>query len=247
MNLENSIKDVIAKKLEDGTVDKLVAEHLEKGVNNALDSLFRSYGDVTKVIEEKVKSVMIPYLESYDYSEYITKLDSVLVDVLNCSALENKKLLENFKELMLPEDIKTIKVTELFKRWMKYVAKNIETDDLEICYEDGPSYEYVEVGFEVERNEERSWSSFEHAIVVFECEKDEKMNFEIRIDRWKKYDKEEWSIDYSSNYDINSLRRLGEFEILLMKLEQNHTKLILDSLGDSDDVEPEEKPEVSFS
>ena len=30
MNLENSIKDVITKKLEDGTVEKIVAEQLEK-------------------------------------------------------------------------------------------------------------------------------------------------------------------------------------------------------------------------
>lgn len=30
MNLENSIKDVITKKLEDGTVEKLVSEQLEK-------------------------------------------------------------------------------------------------------------------------------------------------------------------------------------------------------------------------
>lgn len=30
MNLENSIKDVIAKKLEDGTVERVIAEELEK-------------------------------------------------------------------------------------------------------------------------------------------------------------------------------------------------------------------------
>ncbi|SUA70143.1 hypothetical protein [Paenibacillus polymyxa] len=76
MTLENSIKDVISKKLEDGTVEKLIEQQLEKGVVNALENLFRSYGDVTKIIEEKVKSVMVPYLESYDYSKYIIKLDS---------------------------------------------------------------------------------------------------------------------------------------------------------------------------
>ncbi len=76
MNLENSIKDVITKKLEDGTVEKLVSEQLENGVNAALKDLFGNYGDVTKIIKEKVKSVIVPYLENYDYSEYVTKLDS---------------------------------------------------------------------------------------------------------------------------------------------------------------------------
>lgn len=248
MSLENSIKDVIAKKLEDGTVEKLIEQQLEKGVTNALDSLFRSYGDVTKVIEDKVKSVMIPFLETYDYSEYIVKLDSVLVDVLQSSALENKKLLENFKDLMIPEELKTIKVTEIFERWMLHVAENVETDELEVCYEDGPpSYEYVDVRFEVEYNEERSWSSMKHAVLVFECEHDEKMNHEIRIHTWYKYDKGEWTIERNFIHDINSLRHLDKFEMFLMKLQQNGTKLILDSDGESDEVEPESEPEASFS
>lgn len=247
MTLENSIKDVITKKLEDGTVEMLIEQQLEKGVANALDSLFRSYGDVTKVIEERVKSVMIPYLEGYDYSRYITKLDSVLVDVLQSSALENKKLLENFKELMIPEQQKTIKVTELFERWMKYVEKNVETDGLEVCYDDGPpTYENVEVSFEVDYNEERSWSDMRYAVLVFECEHDKDMNYEIKLHTWPKFDKGEWTIERNSVHDINSLRRLDEFSVFLMKLNQNGTKLILDSDGDSDEVEPETKPEASF-
>lgn len=247
MSLENSIKDVINTKLEDGTVERLIGEQLEKGVSNALENLFRSYGDVTKIIEEKVKSVMIPYLENYDYSEYITKLDSVLVDVLQSAALDNKKLLENFKDLIIPEQEKTIKVTELFERWTKYVEKNVDTEDLEVCYEDGPSYECVEVSFEVDYNEERSWSDMRSAVIVFECEQDEKMNYQVNIHNWKKFDKEEWTIDYKSAHDINSLRHLDEFAIYLMKLKQHGTKLILDSDGDSDEVQPEAEPEAYFS
>ena len=247
MTLEQSIKDVITKKLEDGTVEQLISEQLEKGVKNALENLFRSYGDVTKIIEENVKSVMIPYLEGYDYSKYIVKLDSILVDVLKSSALENKKLLENFKELMVPEKDKVIKVTELFERWMKYVEENIETDGLDIDYDDRPRYESVEVRFEVEYNTERSWSEIERAVVVFECDHDEDMNFEINIHRWKKYDKETWTIDYDSVHDLNSLRNLNEFEVLLMKLKQNYTRLIIDSDGDSDEVTSDKEPEATWS
>lgn len=144
MNLENSIKDVITKKLEDGTVEKLVSEQLEKGVVNALNSLFRSYGDVTKVIEEKVKCVMVPYLENYDYSKYITKLDSVLVDVLKNSALDNKKLLENFKTLMVGESIpEEIKMSDIFKKWCKYCENNVDKSELDLDYEGG----YINVSF----------------------------------------------------------------------------------------------------
>lgn len=246
MNLENSIKDVITKKLEEGFVEKLIAEQLENGVKNALKDLLGSYGDVTKVIEKQVKSVMIPYLESYDYSQYITKLDSVLVDVLKSSALENKNLLENFKELMIPDERKEIKVSELFEDWMKHVEKNVETDGLEICYDGEPTYENVEVRLEVEYTEGRSWSDFEYAVLVFECDHDEKMNVEIKIHRWKKFDKDKWTIDYDATHNVNSLRYLDGFEILLMKLKQNGTKLILDKDFCSDEVEPEARPEPSY-
>lgn len=174
MNLEDSIKDVVSKKMEDGTVERLIGEQLESGIKSALDNLFRSYGDATKVIEDQVKSVIVPYLESYDYSKYITNLDSVLVDVLKETTSENKKLLENFKGLMASSEVEKIKVTDLFAKWMEFVAENVDTDDLEVDTDDEPTYEAVTVHFEIERNTERSWSCFDHAVLVFECDHDDK-------------------------------------------------------------------------
>jgi hypothetical protein len=247
VNLENSIKDVIAKKLEDGSIEKLVEEQLEKGVKEALGNLFRSYGDVTKVIEEQLKSVMIPYLENYDYSEYITKLDSVLVDVLKCTALENKNMLENFKELMLPEERKTIKASELFETWSKYVAKHVDTDDLKINYDDTPTYDYVGITLDVNYDDDRSWSSFDYATLTLECEHDDSMNFALRLSRWTGNKEKHWDISYDSKQEIKSLRHLNEFEIFLIRLVQAGTKLIMDTDSDSDDIVPEKEPEATFS
>ncbi|MBU3111977.1 hypothetical protein [Clostridium lacusfryxellense] len=248
MNLENGIKDIISKKLEDGTVEKLIGDELEKGIIRALDRILGSYGDVTKVIEEKVKAVMIPYLEGYDYSKYIVKLDSILVDVLKSSALENKKLLTNFKELMISDEKKkSIKSSELFEAWKKYVCKNVATSELEVEYDDGPSYECVEVTLTIDEDEGRNWSSFEYATLVLECEKDEDMNFAIRLSKYNKDKGAKWDISYDTAHDIKSLRYLNEFEIFLMKLAQNGTTLEADITDDSDDITPDAEPEASFS
>jgi hypothetical protein len=247
MSFENEIKDVISKKLEDGTVEKLISEQLEKGIVNALDNLFRSYGDVTKVIEEKVKSVMVPYLENYDYSEYLIKLDTVLVDVLKNSALDNKKLLENFKELMTVEERKTIKVTELYSMWKKYVKQHVETDGLEIDYDDGVSYGYFDVSFEIEEEEGRDWSCFEGATLYFECEHDENMNFEVRLSRYKESKDKNWDISYGKAIEISSLRYLKDFEVLLIKLDKAGVKVELDKKYDSDEIKPDKEPEASFN
>lgn len=247
MNLENSIKDVITLKLEDGSIEKLIGEQLEKGIVKAMDNLLGSYGDVTKVIEKELKSVMIPYLESYDYSQYILKLDSILVEVLKNSSLENKKMLSNFKNLLTKEDeIKEIKVTDLFGKWMDYVAKNVETSGLDINYDDGVSYSPVEVTFDLDQETDRGWSSFEYANLVFECEHDEKMNFVLRLHRWKEDKKNVWNMSFDSNKSIKSLKYLNEFEILLMKFDQAGTKIELDERYGSEDVQPEKEPEASF-
>ncbi|MDY7963842.1 hypothetical protein [Bacillus thuringiensis] len=246
MNLENSIKDVIGKKLAEGMVEKLIEEQLEKGINNALGSLFGSYGDLTKVIEEKVKSVMVPYLENYDYSNYITKLDSVMVDVLKNSALENKKLLSNFQELMIPAAEKEIKVTDLFDKWKEHVEQNVKTDGLEVDYDDEPTYEYVDVRFEVVEDDDRDWSSFRYATLVFECDHDEKMNFAIRLSKWKSRKGEGWDMEFDNVPDLKSLRNLNSFELLLMKMNQDRTQIILDEIDDSDSIVPEERPELSY-
>ena len=98
MNLEDSIKDVIHTKLSDGTIERIISEKLEKGINDAMDDLFRSYGDVGKVIKGKATEVLVPAIERHDFADHIVKLDTVLTEIVNSTSLvENQKLLENFK------------------------------------------------------------------------------------------------------------------------------------------------------
>ena len=247
MNLENSIKDVITTKLEDGTIEKLIAEELEKGIQKTLYGLFNNYGDISKVIESKIKSVMIPYLENYDYSEYIVKLDTVLIEILQNTTLENKDILENFKKLMQLEEKKEITVTELFAIWKRHVAENIDTSDLEVVFDDGPQYESSDVTLEVEYEENRFSSCMDYAKITFECEKDEEMNMEIRISKYNGSNKKGWEIINSNINDIHSLKYIKEMDLLLMKLDRADTKIIIDTEDKTDYVEADAEPEADFS
>lgn len=250
MSLETNVKDVISKKLEDGTIEKIIEEQLEKGVASAMESLFRSYGDVTKIIENKIKEVMVPYIEKYDFSEYITKLDQVLLEVLNHSSLENKQLLENFKDLMVgyEEGEKNITSSALFKKYQEYVAAKCSTDDLEICYEDNVSYEPVEVTMEFEEDN-RSWSQFKDGKLIFECEKDESLNVVIPLSQWTdsyRYKEEKWNLRFKRPSDLNSLRNLNSFEVYLMALSQNFADIIIDESYETEDVYLDAEPEATF-
>lgn len=233
MNLENSIKDCIAKELEKGIVEKVIATKLEECVSSALKDMFSWGGDVKKVIEDKVKSVMIPYLENYDYSRYICKLDNVLVDVLNNTALENKTLLENFKELMTSQDVpKEIKITQLYDKWCEYCKKKIDRDNIEgYDYEGG----YINTSLDVEEVSS-DWSDFEKHIVRFECVEDEELNIEFMLTRWRKYDKDCHRLDFEKASDLKSLRGLREFDVYLMKLSQAYVKIQVDDYSSRDEI-----------
>jgi len=233
MSLENSIKDCISQEIEKGIIEKVISKKLEECVSTALNDMFGYSGAVKKVIEDKVKSVMVPYLENYDYSQYICKLDSVLVDVLKSSALENKNLLENFKELMTAEEnLKDIKITQIYAKWCEYCADSIDTEKIEgYDFEGG----YINTSLDIEEVSS-NWSDYEKHIVRFECEEDEDLNVEFMLTKWKKYDsahKLDWK---KKTNDLNSLRRLDKFDMFMMKVEQAYTNIDIDDQSSSDET-----------
>jgi hypothetical protein len=249
MNLEQSVKDTISKQIEGGMVERVIAEKLEKGVEKALDDMFCSWnGDVAKTIKKELEAVVVPFLEGYDYSNYVVKLDHVLTNILKQTNVENNQLLENFKELMTTEEFeKEIKISNIKEKWAEFAGEEIETTDLEICYDDEVSYEMVEASMVFEQNEERSWSTYQQGMLVFECEQDPKLNREIEIYRFTDMNSGKWKIRYAKNTNIESIRGLDSFEIYLMRLEQARANIELDETDEYVEIYPKQEPEASFS
>lgn len=249
MTIEQSIKDVVEKKLEEGIVGQLIEQNLEKGIQKAIEDIFGSWGDGTKTIKKKIESVMIPYLEQYDYSKYILKLDHVLAEILKNTTTENRTLLENFKRIMSKDDaLESITTTELFGKWIDFVEENVSTEGLEVDYDDGPpAYEDVRVRFDVAYDEKKyDWESFTYAKLIFECDKDEDINFAIRLSRWNEDRKDGFDISCDWKNDIRSLRHLNEFELFLMKLQQDRTRIVIDDEEGEEYVTPKEEPELTY-
>lgn len=243
--IEKYIAEMLEKKLEDGSIEKVIEEKLTKCIGECMDDMFRWNGQAKKLIEDKLKEVMVPAIEGHSFSEYTLKLDAVLTEIINTTSLQdNKKILENFKELMI-EDVKEINLSSVFKKWSKYVEENVKTDGLEVIFDDGPEYESVHIEMEIEDIEKRSIYSPKRKVVSFICEHDEDMNLQFEI---YKYD---FMKGYEvSGYDIaniNSLRNLDDVQLLLMKLGRNSTKITIDENYLEDEITPSQEPEASFS
>ena len=248
VNFDEDIKRITDEILQDGTVDKIIREKITKGFESAIESSF-SYGKLRDAIRTKTDEVLVPFIENYNMEKYIVKLDTVLSEIVNSTALtENKKILENFKNLMTEPDMKTITATEIFEQYKLYVAKEMDTDGRDVQIDDGVYYEPMEVNFEVVEEEERPWSSFDSAVLelsVAEEEQQEELNRTIRLDHYKN-GKEGWDIISEFNPPIKSLRYLDDFDIFLLTLQRANVKLIVDKKSDWDSVISENEPEATY-
>ena len=246
--MKDELLKIAQESLSSDEVNQIVKEKFMQALGSAIEDVFK-WGDAKGALKKKVTEVMVPYIEKYDFSAYLPKLDSVLTELVNSdTCIGNKQILENFKDLMTEPEQKEIKVTDLFKAWIKQCNKDIDTDDLEICYDDGVSYSCVDCEMRVEELDKPSWSSCQRAIITFENEHDEKLNIEIPVSKWvwDSGKEEPYTLSISNDVRISSLRRLDEFQILLLRLERAQTAIIIDNEYEEDWIYPEAEPEASF-
>lgn len=112
-NFDEDIKRITDEILSDGTVDQIIREKVTDGIEKAIASSF-NYEKLEKAVKERVEQVLVPFIESYDMSGYIVKLDTLLTEMVNKSVLtDNKNLLENFKFMMEEPQETDIKISDL--------------------------------------------------------------------------------------------------------------------------------------
>lgn len=250
-DFEKRLSEIVANKLNDGSIENIINEQIEEAVKKALGDVFGYRGEAKVLLEKKIGEVIVPIIERHDFNKYLVKLDEVLTSVVNQTNLsENKHILEAFEECMKEPKKKEIGLSEIFAMYTKHVAENVSTDNLEAQCEDGePYYECVTANMEVE-HVDKGWlsgSHFDDCYVNFSCEEDENLNCQIKL--YKSTDESSWSILRSSNgIDITSLRYTSEFEVFLSVIQRSFCKIIIDTENEcSDDIEPVEKPEWSLS
>lgn len=249
-NYDEDIKRIMDDVLKDGTIDKIFRERMVEAFDKAIvDSL--KFGEAHKTINRRIDAMLITHIEKYDLTAYIPKLDAVLTEIVNSTALkENRDILNNFKELMCEPDKNAITTSELFKAYIDFVAKNIDTCGREIEYDDDGGVRYVpmDVYVDVEYLEDRAWSSFDKAVVKLYVGEDdhEELNREIVITRLKDCTSTNWHIEKLYHFDLMSLHNLTDFDILLIRLERAYASISIDNKEDQGIAELVQKPEATY-
>lgn len=246
-NFDEDIKRIANEMLEDGTIEEIIKAKVKESFERAVADSFR-WGELSNAIDKRIKSVLVPYIENVNLDDYIVKLDTILAEIVNSTALQdNKKILENFKELMI-ENPKEIALTDIFKAYKKFVAANMEINSREVSFDsEEPEYEPIEVEYQFASEiEERRWSIYKYATVDFivnESDQENELNKTIRLREFEEYG---WKIVSEPCVNIDSLRNMSEFEVILNRLSRAGAKIIIDREYDDDVVYSDEKPEPTF-
>lgn len=246
-DFEKHLAEVVANKLSDGSIEKIINDKIEEAIKKALEDVFSYRGAAKELLEKKIAEVIVPLIEHHDFNKYLIKLDEVLTSIVNQTNLsENRNILRAFEGCMKEPGKKEVKLSEIFEMYIKHVADNVSTDDLDAECEDGePYYECVTANLEVEYVD-KGWlstSRFDDCFVNFSCEEDENLNCQIKL--YKSTDSDSWSILRGVGaIEIGSLKHLSEFEVFLSVIQRSFCKIIIDTESEcADDIEPTEKPE----
>lgn len=231
LNDGSTLADIVAQSLSDAVdpehVHDVVIKQTDKMIEDVIKDLF-SYGDVKNALRNKLTEIMVPAIERHNFDHYAVKLEAVLNDLLNATAIEQQsQTLLNFRDIISPAAEKELTLEDILNKYTDYVETHMDTSEVEADYE---GYCYLETSIELCPEDKRSWLSYEPAILMCKAEEGDynELNIDIPIYRWTDLDKRDvYHIDFKQHPDIYKLRSMSSFEIYLMKHTMNRTPLII--------------------
>jgi len=203
------MQDLITKKVEEitanGKLDEIVTKEVTQAMQETVRNVLRSYGDVGKALEEKLKNDVMGGIEKLDFVQYAQTLTDLVQSSLNQSIVEYgvapaKEAINKFVGALEKKEWKLSEIIEKF----------IESEVIE----DDSHGESGEISFFVKKTDYGStWIGFDK-----EEDKSSDYNCDYRLAINNK-DKKLWLFSKESN-KISPLTEsnLHGFDLFLYKL-----------------------------
>lgn len=221
-SIEERINETVNDFLKSDYIETQVKSALKGATRKACDDLAGWNSPISKIINENVKDVMVPIIEKYDYSRYVTKLDVVLAKVLQESLKPNNEILEKFNKTIEPAP-ESVDIKDILKEYIKYKENDYDLDLIEDeieDYYDGDIFE-IPCSIEVVRS---GYLNDKYSLVLKNDYEEDVIEINLRTGV---YDND-FMITTDLAYDLRGLSYLSDFEIYLLNLQRNFTKITWD-------------------
>jgi hypothetical protein len=227
--------------------EEIMQKRVAQCVEGAIEDSFR-WGDLQKAIKDKINEVLVPYIEHYRMEAYTAKLDVLLSEIAEQTAIaDNRRILKNFGDLIADPEQKQLRLEDVFEAYKKFVQKTASGEGVEV--EDG-YYCNVDVTCTIEDSITRRWSGMETIAVNFEADVDdedqrEELCFSFDLWRFSHNEPAMYSLSYHAKPTISGLVHMSDFEIYLTRLDRAWVH-ITDVYDMGDDVSIDAEPEYEL-
>jgi len=118
------MQDLITKKIEEitanGKLDEIITKEVTEAMQRTVRDVLRSYGDVGKALEEKLKKDIMSNIDNLDFVEYAQSLTNLVESTLNKSIVEYgiepaKEAINRFVGALEKKEWKLSEIIEKFK------------------------------------------------------------------------------------------------------------------------------------
>lgn len=224
--MEDLIKKVYEEKLQNGSIEKIINDEIDKMVKSTCTSLFEWNGIIKKQMEEKIKDVMSNVIEKTDFSNYTQKLIYIINNTLPNTALADYskigELIENTcgKKALTYKD--TVKLSNLFKMYCEYIENEtfyesefeheIELDD------EGDKTAYLDLNMEINPRTKNIKFYIDESDLDPYTQR--YYSFEVR--------KNNSTISIYCDKKVSNLSSISKFEMFLIMLSNNSVKIDFD-------------------
>lgn len=247
MNNTQEIKEIVNNKIEsmlqDGVIEKQITDAVEKNVLSAINSAIDHY-EIKGIIKDKLQSEISTELKDLSFSAYTSKIiESVcaIIDHEKCKDLTDK--VRAFYKDLFEEPKETITVQKIIDKYVEYMTSKKDDD-----YESIPNYAKITIEtrgyYSKYYNVKLAVPTNNYSDSLYSSTKTNEKNeyyYEFCVSTDNERSGNIFSMhggeDRQSLNNQFSYRYYSEFEIFLLNLYLNRTKVII---SDDDLCEDEE-------
>lgn len=256
MNLDgvsSILLNVYQKMIEDGTVEKIAREQVAKMIQQTISDAMSWNGPVKAAFKERVEPLLIQAIERSEFSSMTEKLEGVINQALNESAVRSyKDICEGVKSICAAPTFKygqRLKLSEIFdayKQSCKAAFSNVYFDKSELETDENGDY-WVSVYCQIEVEKEKRYFGDGDYTITFspECsslgksDEDEliKNTFSVKIRNYQSCGSNGKNrLLWFGALDALTLRRLPEFALFLQSAKDASCDIDIDMGSDEDEV-----------
>lgn len=214
----------------------LIDKAVEDAVSSVVRDLFRYGQPAHSALSARLSEELVKQIDTFDMGRFVVKLDTILADIVeNCNAAEMSRHLTALSKYTQPlPPTGKMDLGQIIDAYGTWCAETIDTDKLEINYDEGPAYAPVTISASIECNESQLYPSFTDAVLHFTCAEDETLNVDWPITNWTRL--EYWSLS-SRPATFPDIISASDIELRLAAIANAATKIYVDESDLDDEVE----------